>query len=63
MKNNVLALYDYKDSTPKRSELCVHRRAISENICFWISYMIDIIATIAITGCTIFCCYLALTML
>lgn len=63
MKNNVFALYDYKDSAPKSSELCVHRRALSAKIFFWISYIIDITATIAITGCTVFCCYLALTML
>lgn len=63
MKNNILALYDYQDKAPENSEFRVHRRAFGAQICFWISHIIDMTATIAITGCTVFCCYLALTML
>lgn len=66
MKNNVIELYNYRDAEPidfsaynRRSEL----RFRSSQIRFWISTTVDVLATLAITGCTVFCCYLALTML
>lgn len=66
MKQNVIELYQYRDVEPfdyaaynRRAEL----RFRSSQIRFWLSTVADILATITITGCTLFCCYLAFTML
>lgn len=66
MKNNVIELYQYRDREPfdyagynRRAEA----RFRSSQIRFWISTVIEAIATITIAGCTLFCCYLAFTML
>ena len=66
MKHNVIELYTYQETKAfdfsgynRRAEL----RFRSAQIRFWLSAVVDTLATIAITGCTVFCCYLALTML
>ena len=66
MKNNVIELYQYRDAEPfdfygynRRAEA----RFRSSQIRFWISTAADVLATLVITGCTVFCCYLAFTML
>lgn len=66
MKNNVIELYTYQDPKAfdyrgfnRRAEL----RFRSAQIGYWISTAVDVLATAAIAGCTVFCCWLALTML
>ena len=66
MKNNVIELYTYQDSNAfdytgfnRRAEL----RFRNAQIRYWISTVVDVFATTASAGCTVFCCYLALTML
>ena len=66
MKNNVIQLYQYRDAEPfdyyaynRRAEI----RFRNSQIRYWISTVVDVLATTAIAGCTVFCCYLALTML
>ena len=66
MKQNVIALSNYRAAEPfdysswnRRAE----RRFRSAQLRFWISTIVDTAATLAITGCTVFCCYLALTMI
>ena len=58
MKDNILTLYDYKDT---KCHSCHH--ALGKQIFSWISRIIDTAVTIAIVCCTVFCCYLAWTML
>ena len=66
MKNNVIELRNYQYREPfdyygfnRRAEI----RFRNAQIRYWISTFVDAAATIAIAGCTVFCCYLALTML
>ena len=66
MKNNVIELYQYRDIEPfafaaynRRAEI----RFRNSQIRFWLSTAADIMATVVIAGCTLFCCYLAFTML
>lgn len=66
MKNNVIELSQYRDAEPfdfsaynRRAEA----RFRSSQIRFWLSTVADTLATAIITGCTVFCCYLAFTML
>lgn len=66
MKNNVIELYQYCDIEPfdfaaynRRAEI----RFRNSQIRFWLSTAADIMATVVIAGCTLFCCYLAFTML
>ena len=66
MKNNVIELYQYRDIEPfdfaaynRRAEI----RFRNSQIRFWLSTAADIMATVVIAGCTLFCCYLAITML
>ena len=66
MKNNVIELYQYRDIEPfdfaaynRRAEI----RFRNSQIRFWLSTAADIMATLVIAGCTLFCCYLAFTML
>ena len=66
MKQNIIELSAYREPETfdytgwnRRAEL----RFRNAQIRFWLSAVIDTAATIAITGCTVFCCYLALTML
>lgn len=66
MKNNVIELYRYQE--PKAFDYTAFNRRAelrfrSAQIRFWLSAAVDTVATLAITGCTVFCCYLALTML
>ena len=62
MKHNLLTCYDYQDQ-PAGSFRKQKALSLRNEVCCWISYVVDTLATIAITGCTVFCCYLALTML
>lgn len=66
MKKNMIALYPYRDAEPfdftaynRRAET----RFRSSMVRFWLSTVLDTLCTVAITGCTVFCCYLAFTML
>lgn len=66
MKHNVIQLANYQEPRSfdytafnRRAEL----RFRSAQIRFWIAAAVDALATLAITGCTVFCCYIALTML
>lgn len=66
MKNNVIELYQYQDIDTfnynefnRRAEL----RFRAAQIRYWISTVVDVLATTTIAGCTVFCCYLAFTML
>ena len=66
MKNNVIELYAYQEPTAfdysgfnRRAEA----RFRQAQIRFWVSTVVDTIATVAIAGCTVFCCWLALSML
>ena len=66
MKNNVIELYQYRDIEPfdfaaynRRAEI----RFRNSQIRFWLSTAAEIMATVVIAGCTLFCCYLAFTML
>lgn len=66
MKNNVIELYSYRE--PKTFDFSGYNRRAelrfrSAQIRFWVGAVVDTVATLAITGCTVFCCYLALTML
>ena len=66
MKNNVIELYAYQE--PKGFDHAAYNRRAearfrSAQIRFWIGTVVDTVATVAITGCTVFCCWLALTML
>lgn len=55
MKNNVIELYPYN-----RRNASNHR---NERICCWLITIADTLTTISIGCCTIFCMYLAYTML
>ena len=66
MKNNVIELYAYRNveafdyaSYNRRAEI----RFRNSQIRLWITTAVDLLATATIAGCTVFCCYLALTML
>ena len=66
MKNNVIELYQYRDielfdfaAYNRRAEI----RFRNSQIRFWLSTAADIMTTVVIAGCTLFCCYLAFTML
>ena len=66
MKNNLIELSHYRYAEPfdfhgynRRAEI----RFRASQIRFWVAAAVDLVATLAITGCTIFCCYLAATML
>lgn len=66
MKHNVIALNAYRDVEPfdysgwnRRAEA----RFRSAQLRRWIVLVVDVLTTFAITGCTVFCCWLALTML
>ena len=66
MKQNIIELSAYREPEQfdytgwnRRAEI----RFRNAQIRFWISAVVDAAATIAIAGCTVFCCYLALTML
>lgn len=66
MKQNLLTLSSYRDAEPfdytgwnRRAEA----RFRAAQIRLWLAAIVDAAATIAISGCTIFCCWLALTML
>ena len=66
MKNNVIELYTYQE--PKAFDYAAYNRRSEirfrcAQVRFWLSTVVDTVATLAITGCTVFCCYLALTML
>lgn len=66
MKNNIIELYAYQE--PKTFDYAGYNRRAelrfrAAQIRFWVSTAVDTLATVAITGCTVFCCYLALTML
>jgi len=66
MRNNVVELYHYREHEPFDYHGFNHRARVrfrNAQIRCWISTFLDAAATIAITGCTVFCCYLALTML
>ena len=63
MKKNVLALCDYQDPCNQNHTRNMRRCGFIQELLYWISYAVDTAATIAITGCTVFCCYLAWTML
>lgn len=66
MKNNVIELYNYCD-TNAFDYTAYNRRAQARfrrnQIRYWLFTIVDTVATISITGCTLFCCYLAFTML
>ena len=66
MKNNLIELYTYQEPAAfdysgfnRRAEA----RFRAAQIRYWLSTVVDTVATVAITGCTVFCCYLALQML
>ena len=66
MKNNVIELYAYQD--PKSFDFSAYNRRAemrfrAAQIRFWVGTAVDTLATVAITGCTVFCCFLAFTML
>ena len=66
MKNNVIELYAYQE--PKSFDYAAYNRRAelrfrAAQVRYWLSTVVDTVATVAITGCTVFCCYLALTML
>ena len=66
MKHNVIQLANYQE--PKNFDYVGYNRRAeirfrSAQIRFWLSAAVDTLATLAITGCTVFCCYIALTML
>ena len=66
MKNNVIELYNYRDAEPFDLSEYNHRAQVrfrNSQIRFWISTAAEILSTLIITGCTVFCCYLAFTML
>lgn len=66
MKNNVIELRNYQYREPFDYRGFNHRAEIrfrNAQIRQWISAFVDAAATIAIAGCTVFCCYLAFTML
>jgi len=66
MKNNVIEIYQYRDIEPFDFSACNRRAEIrfrNSQIRFWLSTIVDTMATVAIVGCTLFCCYLAFTML
>lgn len=66
MKHNVIALNVYRDTEPfdyagwnRRAEA----RFRAAQLRRWIVFFLDAVTTLAITGCTVFCCWLALLML
>lgn len=66
MKNNLIELSVYRDPEPFDYAGYNRRAAIrfrSSQIRFWLNTIVEALLTLSITGCTIFCCYLAWTML
>lgn len=66
MTNNVIELYRYED--PKTFDFTAYNRRAkirfrSSQIRFWVNLAVDTLATLAVAGCTVFCCWVALTML
>lgn len=66
MKNNLIELSAYRDVEAfdfagynRRAEL----RFRSSQIRYWLTTIMDLLVTASIAGCTVFCCYLAWTML
>ncbi len=66
MKQPILYLNTYREPEPfdyagwnSRAKA----RFRSAQIRWWIATVVDTVTTLAITGCTVFCCYLALTMM
>lgn len=66
MKQPVIFLHSYQDPAPFDFGAYNRRAAMRfrmATIRWWVNLVIDAAATLAITGCTIFCCWIALTML
>lgn len=66
MKQPVIDLNHYRDPEPFDYSGWNHRANVrfrAAQIRWWIATVVDTVTTLAITGCTIFCCYLALTMM
>lgn len=66
MNQPIISLNSYRDPIPFDFG-AYNRRAAARfrlaKIRWWVNLVVDVVATLAITGCTIFCCWIALTML
>ena len=61
MKNNVISLYHYSPSCTKYKNTGEsYRSSVLRN---WIATVTEAVFTLTICGCSVFCVYLAFTML
>ena len=63
--NNYIELYRYKDTAGKQAaqERFDHIRFKSSMVRYWLFTIADTVATLSVGICTLFCIYLAYTML
>lgn len=61
MRNNIIELYHYRDPRTNGRQAGISYR--SSMIRYWLTTITETLLTLSVSACTIFCMYLAYTML